>query len=88
VTSYAKRRRSEGASWMTIAKELGACFETVRRWCVKSTSAVARVRPVEIVVDRAAVIAAATTLKVVTPNGLGIEGAGIEEVVALVRALG
>lgn len=69
-------------------RRLSACFETVRRWRVKAESAVTRVRPVEIVVDRAPVIDAPSTLKIVTPNGLRIEEARIEEVVTLVRALG
>lgn len=33
IVAFAEQRRGEGRSWMAIAKELGARFETVRRWC-------------------------------------------------------
>lgn len=91
MVAFAESRRRDGASWMAIATELGACFETVRRWCVASTPTPAlRLRPVEVVSDDVVVVEArgARTLTVISPGGLRIEGAGVDEVVALVRALG
>lgn len=88
VVQFAEQRRSEGRSWMAIATELGARFETVRRWCEaarpKPKTALA-VRPVEIV---DAPRASGGALAIVTPRGLRIEGLALEHVVALVRALG
>lgn len=93
VIRFAEQRRSDGASWMTIATELGACFETVRRWCVAGPAAMVsaappRVRPVQVIGDGAVEVVAQSTMKVVTPNGLRVEGVSVEQVIALVRALG
>lgn len=89
IIAFAERRRREGASWNTIATELGACFETVRRWCGGGTLVPARqLRRVEVVSERVVDVRARGALAVVTPNGLRIEGVGIDDVVALVRALG
>jgi hypothetical protein len=89
IVAFAERRRREGASWMAIATELGACFETVRRWCGGGTMPAARrLRRVEVVAEPAIEPTARPPLVVVTPNGLRIEGVRLDEVVALVRALG
>ena len=92
VIEFAVQRRNEGASWMTIATELGACFETLRRWC-SATAAIApaappSILPVKIVADTFVATVERTTMKLVTPNGLRVEGASVEEIAALVRALG
>lgn len=88
VVRHAEQRRREGRSWMAIAAELGARFETVRRWCAserpKPQTALA-VRPVQIVDTPRASEGA---LAIVTPRGLRVEGLALEHVVALVRALG
>jgi len=87
VVAYAERRRREGASWLSIAEELGACFETVRRWCSRGSVASRSLRRVEVVAE--AIVAAPTSsLVVITPNGIRIEGVALEQVVVLVRALG
>jgi hypothetical protein len=89
IVAFAERRRREGASWMAIATELGACFETIRRWCGGGSRAPARqLRRVEVVAEPIVEVSARAPLAVVTPNGLRIEGVGIDDVVALVRALG
>ena len=89
IVAFAERRRREGASWMAIATELGACFETVRRWCGGGGVPAARqLRRVEVVAEPVIAPTARASLVVVTPNGLRIEGAGLDEVVALVRSLG
>jgi len=89
IVAYAERRRREGASWMTIATELGACFETVRRWCGGgSVPTVRPLRRVEVMAEPVVAMSARAPLAVVTPNGLRIEGVGLDEVIALVRALG
>lgn len=93
VIRFATQRRDDGASWMTIATELGACFETVRRWCVRPAAPAAlakstHLRPVHVVADATIEVVAPSAMKVVTPNGLRVEGVSVEQVVALVRALG
>ncbi|MFO0742375.1 MAG: hypothetical protein U0270_41285 [Labilithrix sp.] len=87
VIAYAKRRRGERASWTAIATELGATFETVRRWCVrgKKEEKALRLRAVEVVADPVVVT---RKLSVVSPNGLRVEGVVLDDVVALIRALG
>ena len=53
---WAKRRRSAGASWQQIKRELGQRFDTVRRWCHASTTSGARALvPVRVVSEPAAV---------------------------------
>ena len=103
VVAFAEKRRSEGASWMMIATELGACFETVRRWCgggrltgpsstrarESASSRVTRqLRRVEVIAEPIIPVPPRAPLAMVTPNGHRIEGVGIDEIVALVRALG
>lgn len=87
--AFAEQRRREGASWMAIATELGACFETVRRWCGGGSVAAARqLRRVEVVAEPVLQGPVRPALTIVTPSGLRIEGAALDDVVALVRALG
>lgn len=96
--AFAEQRRRAGASWKAIATELGACFETVRRWCGGGTLGAAagahaervarQLRRVEVVAEPIVNVRARIPIAVVTPNGLRIEGVGVDEVVALVRALG
>lgn len=87
IVTYAHRRRREGASWLSIATELGACFETVRRWCSHARTTSRSLRRVEVVAEPIAT-APTSSLVVITPNGIRIEGAALEQVVVLVRALG
>jgi transposase-like protein len=89
IVAFAEQRRRDGASWMAIATELGACFETVRRWCGGGSIGPARqLRRVEVIADPVVELPARAALAVVTPNGLRIEGVGLDDVVALVQALG
>ena len=88
IVAFAERRRREGASWMAIATELGACFETVRRWCSGVEPTSAQLRRVEVVADAVTVPSARSPLALVTPNGLRVEGVSLDEIITLVRALG
>lgn len=73
VIAYAKHRRGEGASWMAIATELGATFETIRRWCVYGRKKEAlRLRAVEVVADP--VVVTRKLLSVVSPTGSASRG--------------
>lgn len=88
LVAFAEARRAEGASWKAIATELGACVETLRRWCTPEAGVAPRLRPVQIVAAPVFEAPSHSVKTVVTPNGLRIEGLGLDEVVALVRALG
>ena len=71
---------------MTIANEIGASFDTVRRWCRDGAGGTCELRRVEVVAEPI-VEAARASLTVITRTGLRIEGATLDEVVALERAL-
>jgi len=86
IVAFAEQRRAEGRSWAAIARELGARFETVRRWCEgrrPAQSTALALRPVEVVAERTA-----ASLAVVSRGGLRVEGATLDEVIAIVRAVG
>jgi transposase-like protein len=89
IVAFAEQRRLDGASWAAIATELGACFETVRRWCGGgSIPATRQLRRVEVVPEPVVEVGARPAMAVVAPNGIRIEGVRIDDVVSLVRALG
>ena len=87
IVAFAEQRRAEGESWGNIATELGARFETLRRWCQgrrpEPTRALA-VRPVEIV----AAARGGGTLAVVSRSGLRVEGVTLDDAIAILRTLG
>jgi hypothetical protein len=85
IVSFAEGRRAEGQSWAAIAGELGARFETVRRWCqrVRPQTTAHAVRAVKVVSERAQ-----TALTVVSHSGLRVEGARLDEVIAILRTVG
>lgn len=92
--------RSSGKTAEEFASEFDFEPSTLRYWSsrLKSAGSSAAVTPIETAAKRAriqptAMIArvvspASSSLAVVTPNGLRIEGVALEDVVALVRALG
>jgi hypothetical protein len=86
VVVFAKQRRTEGRSWAAIATELGARYETIRRWCEgrpAPRSTALALRPVEIVAERVT-----TPLSVVSPSGLRVQGATLDEVITILRTVG
>lgn len=84
IIEFAHSRRSEGASWATIAGDIGIAFETVRRWCMaERRKAPRKMLPVRVVSDRAE-----RTVSVVSASGYRIEGLTLDEAIAVVRALG
>lgn len=86
VVVFAKHRRGEGRSWAAIATELGARYETIRHWCEgrpPPRSTALALRPVEVVAERVT-----TPLAVVSRSGLRVEGATLDEVIAILRTVG
>ena len=78
------RRRDEGASWATIADEVGLWFETLRRWCAREDAGPATsIVPVEVVdeEERAEVV-------FVSPSGFRLVGLDAASAVAALKALG
>jgi len=84
VARYARRRRDQGATWATIADEVGLWFETVRRWCARMAQSTASIVPVEVVIETETT----APVVIVSPSGYRLEGLEPAEAVAALRALG
>lgn len=77
--TFAKEQRRSGASWASIADDLGLNFETVRRWGETARS----LRPVEIVAEPVS-----SGVSIVSASGFRLEGLSLEQAIATMRALG
>ena len=85
VMAIARRRQAHGVGLATIARELGLAEWTVNLWLRKNTVPV--LRAVEIVPATSLAPAAVTTPVLITPQGLRIEGATVDALAMLLRAL-
>ena len=85
VIAIARRRRARGAGIATIAQELGLAEWTVNLWLRKTSAPI--LRAVEIVPATPPSAAAVTTPVLITPQGLRIEGATVDALATLLRAL-
>ena len=84
IIAFARSRRDDGASWVTIASEIGIAFETLRRWCIATERGSSHAMvPVEVVGERSDHV-----VSVVSAGGHRIEGLTLEEAVSALRALG
>ena len=84
VIAWAAARRTHGAGWRALARELGVSAGTLKHWLaprVEPTHAVA-LRPVAVTDEPAR-----QPLTLVAPSGLRIEGATIADVIAILRGL-
>lgn len=87
VVLWARRRRAEGATWPTVAEELGLGLDTVRRWCLAEPKAEAPTRalvPVR-VVARPSLATPATRVSL---SGWRVDGLTVAEAAELLRTLG
>ncbi|MBM4195325.1 MAG: hypothetical protein FJ202_13255 [Gemmatimonadetes bacterium] len=84
VVAFARRRRARGVHIAAIARDLGLADWTLNLWLRKRSAPV--LRAVEIV--PAATALAPTTPVLITPRGLRVEGAPLDALVTLLRALG
>ena len=84
VRRYAARRRTQGSSWEAIGRETGLEARQLRAWCRKAraVTSVPALRPVAVAAEPVA------SLVVASPNGLRVEGLGVQEAAQLVRLLG
>jgi hypothetical protein len=86
VIAIARRRRAHGGGLATIARELGLAEWTVNLWLRKTTAPV--LRAVEIMpATPPSAATAVTTPVLITPQGVRIEGATIDALATLLRAL-
>ena len=83
VIALARRRRVRGAGIAALARELGLAEWTVALWLGKTSAPV--LRAVEIA--PAAPPLAVTAPVLITPQGVRIEGATVEALATLLRAL-
>jgi transposase-like protein len=85
ILEVVRARREEGASWAQLSEQLGVSLESLRRWCVGAPpKAAPRMRRVRVVAEPKA----PSTVSVVSPSGHRVEGLTLEQVIALLRALG
>lgn len=84
--AYVQRRRAEGASQETIARELGIAQHTVSTWLRKVASE-ANAALVPVRVDYAAPISGADIV-ITTPRGLRIDGLALDDVCTIVARVG
>ena len=87
IVAAVEAGRADGHSWDALSKELAIPYETLRRWTAKASMTPKADRPVAMrrveVTNRAS-----GSLVLVAPSGVRVEGASVEEIVALIRALG
>lgn len=87
VVGYARRRRDAGASWATIAGEVGVVFETLRRWCAGEEPTTSIV-PVEVIEEEDVVVGGGSSeVEIVSPSGFRLVGLDAESAVAALKAL-
>lgn len=84
VVAAARGARNAGWSWSAIADELGIASKKVQRWCGGVEEGPAW-KPVKIVATWGETVS--TGLSVVLPNGVRVEGLGVADAAALLRAL-
>lgn len=85
VATIARRRRAHGAGLAALAREIGLARWTVGLW-VRNASAPS-MRAVELVPEPSATAPTAPGPVLITPDGVRIEGASVEALTTLLRAL-
>ena len=87
VVRYARWRRDAGASWATIAGEVGMVFETLRRWCAGAEPTTSIV-PVEVVADVVEEDGGGSSgVEILSPSGFRLVGLDAASAVAALKAL-
>lgn len=89
VTAYAREARARGVSWRRIAKAVGLSAAGVQRFAqARPASGRAVLVPVVVPTAAEARLPASEGLRLVTPGGHRVERLSLDEVLALLRALG
>ena len=85
ILEVVRAHSAEGASWAQLAEQLGVLLETLRHWCATTPKKGAtRMRRVRVVGERPA----SGGLSLVSASGIRVKGLTLEQVIALLRALG
>lgn len=84
ITAWMVARRTRGAGWSELARELGVPAGTLQRWVAPRPERAGQValRPVAVTDEPAR-----RTLTLMGPSGLRIEGVTIADVIAILRGL-
>ena len=85
IAAYARDEQAGGASCGAIAKRLGVCAESIRRWVGTRSARDSRAGglvPVHVVAE-----AAGTTLTVWSPTGYRVDGLSVGAAAELLRRL-
>ena len=87
IVAAVESRRADGHSWDSLSEEFAIPYETLRRWTAKANATRKSDGPVAM---RRVEVAEPLTgpLTLVAPSGIRVEGASVEQIVALIRALG
>ncbi len=83
ITTIARRRRAQGVGIATIARAIGLADWTLNLWLRQTSTPV--LRAVELIPATPA--PAVTTPVLITPQGVRIEGATVDVLATLLRAL-
>jgi hypothetical protein len=75
--------RTDGVDWRETGERLGVPWQTLMRWSNGARGAAPRMRAVHV-----AETAPTAALTITTPTGLRLEGASLDDVVHVLRALG
>jgi transposase-like protein len=86
ILDVVQAHRAQGASWAQLAEQLDVSLETLRRWCASTSrkKGAARMQRVRVVADRPA----SSAVSLVSASGNRVEGLTLEQVIALLQALG
>ena len=81
--------RARGATWREISRAVGMSLDTARAWWrAHQVRGAAGTALVPVRVQDAPTRPAGGSVTLVSPSGYRVEGAGLEQVVALLRTLG
>ena len=81
IATWCLRRREQGAFWTEIARDVGVPAQTLKRW-MTSVSRPLAMKPVEIVAGHAS-----STVSIVTPAGVRVEGVTLDQAITILRGL-
>jgi len=91
ILLYTAARRETGASWLSIAQELGLSASGLQRWSAQATGET-RMRPVRLrrgpTESTSAAQGAAGAIVLVSPRGFRLEGLEVSQALELLHGLG
>ncbi len=82
ITTWVTEQRTRDVWWCDLSRAIGVPAETLKRWVTPRPTAIATLRPVE-VIDAPPM----GTVTLVSPTGLRIEGVAIADAIAILQGL-